>query len=327
MSASDLLAVPGWLLGFFGFQLGSAAKLSPAELVAGRWRSSILLAFLVWTLMTASEADEAWVAGAVTFDYTPGNEGRRLASGGGEAALRSITRALGGAAPAGALGATRLQASFLFGLDSFLLRTEFVFESSQEVTLATIVLDLMAFIRNAVAGAAAGTEAEFLELSKIDTRKIADVHGLVTAAIVFQSFSLAALIICAWKVPVWFRQHMPAISCASAAMGAFMQFCAICTFAASGLEKAFCDALDPTPDVVKLPCGYGDAYNAGAVAVVLSMLWVAACWRWVPWTESAGDELLGGSIGGGGGEGSKAADAAAEPTTSGMQLGGGYQSL
>jgi len=180
-----------------------------------------------------------------------------------------------------------------------------------------------------VAGAAAGNDPEFLELSKIDATKIADVHGLVFAAIFFQSFSLAALLIVAWRIPIWFAKHMPTISCAGAALGSFMQFCAICTFASSGLEKAFCDALDPTPDVVKNPCGYGDAYGAGAVAVVLSMLWVAACWKWVPWSESAGDELLGGSIGGGG-EGSKAAsDSAAgePPSTSGMPLGGGYQSV
>ena len=153
---ADLRALPGWALGFFGVQLESAPTLPRAELVAGRWRSSIALAFLTWALMTASEADEEWVGGGVEFDYTPG--GRRLTDGpaprgSAAAALRAVTRALGGAAPADALGATRLQASFSFGLDTLTWSAQFVFGATQEVTLAKIVLDLMAFIRNAVAAA------------------------------------------------------------------------------------------------------------------------------------------------------------------------------
>ena len=332
----DLRALPGAALGFFGLQIDGARELPRSELVAGRWRSSIALAFLVWALMTASEADEQWVGGGVEFDYEPG--GRRLAAEGdrGAAALRAVTRALGGAAPAGALGATRLQASFSFGLDTLTWSAQFVFGATQEVTLAKIVLDLLAFIRNAVA-AAKTTDPEFLEVSQVDTRKIADVHGLIATAIVFQSASLLLLVLSAWRLPTWGSAHYAKLSSASACMAAFMQFCGVVTFAASGLEKAFCDALDPTPDVSKLPCGMGYGYSAGAAAIFFSMVWALACWRWVPWGEggeeplnSSGNGSIGniGSIGHGGTpKAVDEGDSAGAAPTSVTSLAGGYQNI
>jgi hypothetical protein len=260
------------------------------------------------------------------FDYTPG--GRRLSEAVADnKSLRAVVRALGGAAPAGALGATRLQASFSFGLDTLTWSAQFVFGATQEVTLAKIVLDLLAFIRNAVA-AAKTTDPEFLEVSQVDTRKLADVKGLILTAIIAQSASLIALALAAWKLPVWFSAHLPAFSSVSAVFAAFMQFCGIVTFASSGLEKAFCDALDPTPDVSKLPCGMGYGYSAGAAAIFFSMLWAVACYRWVPWGD-AGEELLGGS--GSGAGPSKAADAgdddAAAAPAAVTSMSGGYQSV
>ena len=244
----DLRALPGFTLGFFGVQLEGAREVPRKD--------------LVWALMVASEDDEAWVGGGIEFDYEPG--GRRLEEAAkGSKALRAVVRALGGSAP---LGATRLQASFSFGLDTLTWTTQFQFGSTQEITLAKIVLDLMAFIRNAVA-AAQTTDPEFLEVSQVDTKKIADVHGLILTAIIFQSASLIALVLAAYKLPVWFSERLPTIASASAVFASFMQFVGIVTFSSSGLEKAFCDALDPTPDVSKLPCGMGAccAHSARAV--------------------------------------------------------------
>ena len=327
----DLRALPAFALGFFGVQLEGARDVPRKDLVAGRWRAALVLAFLVWALMVASEDDEEWVSGGVEFDYTPG--GRRLEDAArGSKAMRAVVRALGGAAPAGALGATRLQAYFSFGLDSLTWNAQFQFGSTGEITLAKIVLDLMAFIRNAVA-ASRTTDPEFLEVSQVDTTKIADVHGLVFTAIFFQSFSLLTLAFAAWKLPVWWSERLPAASSACAVLGAFFQFCGVVTFASSGLEKAFCDALDPTPDISKLPCGMGYGYSSGAAAIFFSMLWAIACWRWVPWGD-AGEELLG-SGGGSGDAGSAGAKSAADAEGDGAAasaagvttLAGGYQSV
>ena len=69
----DLRALPGFTLGFFGVQLEGAREVPRKELVAGRWRAAIALAFLVWALMVASEDDEAWVGGGIEFgqSFTP----------------------------------------------------------------------------------------------------------------------------------------------------------------------------------------------------------------------------------------------------------------
>jgi len=166
----------------------------------------------------------------------------------------------------------------------------------------------------------------------VDTRKIADVHGLIATAIVSQTASLVLVMLCAWRLKAWGSQYYAAVASGSAVMGAFMQFCGVVTFAASGLEKAFCDALDPTPDVSKLPCGMGYGYSAGAAAIFFSMLWAAACWRWVPWGDD-GEEgpRMGGSIGnvvvGAKADVGADTDGAAAAPKEVTSLGGGYQSI
>ena len=62
---ADVRALPAFALGFFGVQLEGAREVPRKDLVAGRWRSALALAFLVWALMIASEDDEEWVGGGV----------------------------------------------------------------------------------------------------------------------------------------------------------------------------------------------------------------------------------------------------------------------
>lgn len=276
----------------------------------------------------------------------PSRAGRRLEGAaaparGSSALLRALARA---AAPAGLAAPARLQASFSFGLDTLTWSTQFVFGASGETTQAKIVLDLLAFIRNAVA-ASKTTDPEFIELSQIDVSKISSTRDLLTAAIVGQSFSLIMLVLCAWKIPVWLLARFPQFASGAAVFAAFFQFVSVVNFAAAGLEKAFCDSLDPDPTVTLLPCGQGYGYAAGSAAIFFSWVWAAACWHWVPWSDvadggsaadgasesgpKAGYEGVSSSGGGGGGGGgsSSGGDASSGGALSPIALANGYQSV
>jgi hypothetical protein len=264
------------IIGFFGF--GNAV--SSEKLLSGKWRSAILLGFICWSLQTASLTDEEWVGGGVEFDFEPTQVStlnplfRGLLS-------RSSTKV--------STGATRFQASFSYGLDILTWVSQFQLSASQEVTVAKIQFDLLAFIRNCIADISQGGN-QFKELSQVDISKLASTRDLLTTGIVLQSISLLLLllVLACYKIPLFgtyalSKFHL--IVKVFAPLGCFLHFVGICNFAGSGLLKAFCDAFDPDPTLGFLPCGYGAGYDTGAVAIPLMILFSVSCFYFIPWND------------------------------------------
>ena len=340
-----LRAAPGACLGFFGYQLASAPTLKREALVAGRWRTSLIVGFLLFNLLSASVLDEEWVAGGLEFDFEPVQAT--------ESAMRRVVRsvlplgarppALVPAVEAGAAprrlqtpNPQRLTASFSFGLDTISWNTQFVFAYTQETADARILLGLLPFIRNAVA-AAKSSDPEFLELSGIDTTRIAATQGLLNTAIVLQVIAFVLTLLASYRLPAlgqWLLSKTPLVVKAAAPLATFFASVAIFNYSGSGLQKAFCDALDPDPSVTLKPCQYGYGYNLGVVAMFVGGLWCYLVFRVVPWddieeAEPAGAEAGSGlKVGGYSGISSDSGASAGESASSGAATSfqGGYQS-
>lgn len=249
----------------------------------GRWRSALLIGFICWSLQNASLFDEEWVGGGVEFDFQPTDESVSRVSPFIRTLITNPQSKKLSADP------SRFKASFSYGLDILTWVTQFQFSSSNEVTVAKIQFDLLAFIRNAVADIASGGN-QFNELANVDTRKLNSTRDLLTTGIVLQSTSVILMGLASYKIPLFgsyalSKYHL--VAKVFAPLGCFLHAVGIFVFSASGLEKAFCDAFDPDPTLGFLPCGYGAGYDTGAVAIPFMILFSWMCFHWAPWDDSS----------------------------------------
>jgi hypothetical protein len=264
------------ILAFFGVSSRNDKDIQSA----GRWRSAILIGFICWSLQNASLFDEEWVGGGVEFDFNPETMSRMNPFIQKLVSSQSNVKNLHADPP-------RFKASFSYGLDILTWVTQIQFSASNEVSIAKIQFDLLAFIRNCVADIALGGN-QFKELASVDTTKLNSTKDLLTIGLVLQYITLILMILASYKIPLFgsyalSRYHL--VAKLFGPLGCFLHAVGIFNFAGSGLLKGFCDAFDPDPTLGFLPCGYGAGFDTGAVAIPFMILYSWMCFYWAPWND------------------------------------------